>query len=338
MPKEEQDSYEEYMGRIRSERVPHFDIQLGQAELDQLAEVVRSGWISEGVKTREFERLVREFFGLKHAVALATCTAALMLGQKALGVQPGDEVIVPTFTHPADVNAIAVIGAVPVFVDIDRRTLTLDPAAVERAVTPRTKAMNIVHLYGHAADMDGLMAVARRHKLGVIEDCAQAIGVTWNGRHVGTFGDVACVSFFADKSITTGEGGMLLTNSPDIVKEVELYKHDGRRERGVDVIERRGYNFRITELQAALGVAQVPKLRDVIRLKRRNEELYRRGLEGVEQVAFPFRDPRCFVVPHRVNVLVEEPQKLIDYLGEYGIGCRRFYIPMHRQPCYNEPG
>jgi perosamine synthetase len=106
----------------------------------------------------------------------------------------------------------------------------------------------------------------------------------------------------------------------------------------VDIIERRGYNFRITELQAALGVAQFPKLRDVIRLKRRNEELYRRGLESVEQVSFPFRDPRCYVVPHRVNILVDEPQKLIDYLGKYGIGCRRFYIPMHRQPCYNQQG
>ncbi|MBI4466597.1 MAG: DegT/DnrJ/EryC1/StrS family aminotransferase [Acidobacteria bacterium] len=330
--------YYEYQEKLQSEKVPYYESWLGEEELRQVTEVIRANWISEGAKTRAFEDRLAALHQRKYALAVVNCTAALIMGLKAMGIGQGDEVIAPTFTFIASVNAIRLAGATPVLVDVDPKTFTLDLGAAERAVTPRTKAIMPVHLYGHPADLDGVLAVARRHNLRVIEDTAQGLGVKYRGRPVGSFGELACLSFFADKAITLGEGGLVMTNSDELFRELLMLKNDGRLERGIYFHDRVGYNFRITDLQAAVGLAQLDKLPRIIEGKRRNRELYRKYLEGVEGIEFTYEASDCTVVPHRVNVFVDDPEALARHLGGQGIGCRRFYVPVHKQPCYRLPG
>ncbi|MBI4461808.1 MAG: DegT/DnrJ/EryC1/StrS family aminotransferase [Acidobacteria bacterium] len=330
--------YYEYEQKLKSEKIPYYESWLGEEELRQVTEVIRKNWISEGAKTREFEDRLAAMHERKYALAVVNCTAALIMGMKAMGIGEGDEVIAPTFTFIASVNAIRLAGATPVLVDVDPQTFTLDPEAAERAITSRTKAIMPVHLYGHPADMECILALAERYQLRVVEDTAQGLGVKYRGKPVGSLGDVACLSFFADKAITLGEGGLVMTNADEVFRELLMLKNDGRLERGIYLHQRVGYNFRITDLQAAVGLAQLDKLPRIIQAKRRNVELYKRYLEGVEGIEFTYQSPDCFVVPHRVNILVDDPEALERYLAEHGIGARRFYYPVHRQPCYNLPG
>lgn len=327
--------YYEYQRRIKEEKIPYYESWIGEEELAQVTEVIRANWVSEGVKTREFEQRLAEIFGVKYSLAVSNCTAALIISLTAMGIGRGDEVIAPDFTFIASINAIRLAGATPGLVDINPQTFTIDPDAAEAAITPKTKAIMPVHLYGQAAEIDRICAIAEKHGLRVIEDTAQGLGVKFRDQPVGSFGDVSCLSFFADKSITIGEGGLVLTNSEDLFKELLMLKNDGRLERGIYLHDRVGYNFRITDLQAAVGVAQLNKLDTIIHRKRGNEELYRQLLADVNGVELPYRDPRCFGVPHRVNILVDDPESLQRYLAQKGIGSRRFYYPVHRQPCYN---
>jgi perosamine synthetase len=276
--------------------------------------------------------------GTKYGLAVSNCTVALMVGMKVLSIGSGDEVIAPDFTFIASTNSIRLVGATPVLVDIDPRTFTIDPDAAERAITPRTKAILAVHLYGQAADMHRIVDVAKRNNLSVIEDAAQGLGVKFDGKPVGSFGDVGCFSFFADKSVTLGEGGVICTSADGLIDELLMLKNDGRIERGTYDHPRVGFNLRITELLSAVGLAQLGKFETIIARKRRNLMLYRRLLADIEDVELPYLDPRCFVVPHRVNIMVDSPEALLTYLGEVGIGCRRFFLPIHRQPCYGLPG
>lgn len=330
--------YYEYQEKLKSERIPYYESWLGEEELRQVTEVIRANWISEGAKTRAFEDRLAAHHQRKYALAVVNCTAALIMGLKALGIGEGDEVIAPTFTFIASVNAIRLAGATPVLVDVDPKTFTLDVAAAERALTPRTKALMPVHIYGHPADLEAVTALAKKHNLHVIEDSAQGLGVKYRGRPVGSFGEVACLSFFADKAITLGEGGLVMTDSDELFRELLMLKNDGRLERGIYLHDRVGYNFRLTDLQAAVGLAQLDKLPRILEGKRRNRELYRKHLGEVEGIEFTYEAPDCYVVPHRVNVLVDDPEALAAHLGAQGIGCRRFYYPVHKQPCYRLPG
>lgn len=331
-------AYYAYQEMIKGEKIPYYEPTLGEEELAQLAEVIRSNWISEGAKTREFEERIARLAGTKYGLAVSNCTAALIIGMKALGIGAGDEVIAPDFTFIASANSIRLAGATPVLVDIDPRTFTLDPDLTVRAITSKTRAILAVHLYGQAADMDGILQVASQHGLLVIEDAAQGLGVRFNGEPVGSFGDVGCFSFFADKSITLGEGGAICTNRDDLIDELLMLKNDGRLERGTYDHPRVGYNFRITELQAAVGLAQLGRLPMIIERKRYNLRLYRELLERVDGVELPELDGRCFIVPHRVNILVDDPDALKAHLASSGVGCRRFFLPIHRQPCYRWAG
>src|SRR3990172_6209506 len=257
-------AYYEYEERIKSEKIPYYEPWLGEEELAQLTEVIRANWISEGAKTREFENRVAELHGTRYALAVANCTGGLIIAMKALGIGAGDEVIVPTFTFIASVSSVRLAGAPPVLVDVDARTATIGPAAAERAIPPRTKAILPVHLYGHAADLEAVMAIAERHGLAVIEDAAHRLALQFQDRPVGSFGAIGCLSFFTDKSITLGEGGAVLTNSDSLYQELLMLKNDGRLERGVYVHDRVGYNLRITELQAAVGVPPLSKLHTIL--------------------------------------------------------------------------
>lgn len=318
--------------------IPQFEPWLGEEELAQVAETIRANWITGGEKVREFERKIGELCGVKRAIAICNGTLALYVGLKILGIGEGDEVIVPDFTFIASANSVVMVGATPVFVDIDAKTFNIDPECTERAITPKTKAIMPVHIYGQSADMEAIGEIAKRHGLYVIEDAAQGIGVTFNGKPVGGFGKVGCLSFYADKTMTTGEGGMVLTNDDELVRQCLILKHQGRTGRGIYFHEHIGYNFRLTDLQAAVGLAQFSKLPTIIERKKGNEKLYRELLKDVEGVEFPYIDPRGFNVPFRINILVDEPERLHNFLEKEGIGARRFFYPLHQQPCYKVGG
>lgn len=327
-------SYDEYMLRVSHEKIPCYEPIVGREELELLADVIGRNWLSESTYTREFENQLARLCERNYALAFSNATAAMIVGMKSLGIGPGDEVIVPSFTHSADPNSIAATGATPVFVDVDETTLCLSVNTIDAAKTKRTKGILYVALYGNSGDIAAVADYAERNDLFLINDCAAALCSSYRGRQVASFGDFAVLSFFADKTITTGEGGMFLTGNAELLAECNIYKHDGRRERGVDLIERRGFNFRITELQAAVGVAQLGRLSHLIKRKKDILKEYHRQLSKIPDVTLFRFSPDCDAVPHRVLIFVPNAPTLISYLTRLGIGVRTTFMPMHSQPCY----
>lgn len=318
------------------EYIPQFEPWLGDEELALLTECIRDNWITGGKKVKEFEQQIAELCDVKYAIACCNGTLALYMGLKALGVGRGDEVIVPDFTFIASANSVIMAGAKPVFVDVDRQSFNIDPKRIGWAITQGTKAIMPVHIYGQSADMDAIMDLARKYNLKVIEDAAQGIGVTFNGKPVGGLGDVGCLSFYADKTITTGCGGMVLTNDSELADRCLRLAHQGNLSKGQYIHETIGYNLRLTDLQAAVGLAQLSKLPTIISSKKRNEVLYRELLENI--VEFPHIISQCFNVPFRIVILVDDPDQLSNYLDEQHIGTKRVFYPLHMQPCYNTGG
>ena len=331
-------SYEAYLARVGKESIPCYEPSIGKEEAELVADVIARNWLSEGKYTREFESRLAALSGRKFGLAFSNATAAMIVGMQALGIGPGDEVIVPTFTHPADPNSISATGATPVFADVDKATLCLSVATIAAVRTAKTKAILYVALYGNSGEIAAVAEYAKAHKLLLISDCAAALGSSYQGKPVTAYGDFAVLSFFADKTITTGEGGMLLCDNPELLAECNIYKHDGRRERGVDLIERRGYHFRITELQTAVGVAQLGKLDYFIARKAEVREAYRQRLASIPGVRLFEYSPGCAPVPHRVLIFVPDAASLIAYLTPLGIGVRTTFMPLNSQPCYAVEG
>lgn len=318
--------------------IPQVRPWLGKEELKELKEVLKSQWISGGPKIKEFQEQIANVCGVKHAVTVCNGTQALYVGLKILEIGEGDEVIVPDFTFIASANAVVWTGAKPVFVDIDEKTFNIDPKKIEEAITPKTRAIMPVHLYGQSADMEAIIKIAKKRKLFIIEDAAQGIGVKFQGKSVGSFGEVGCLSFYADKTITTGEGGMVLTNDAELAKKTMILQNQGRISRGWYTHEELGYNFRMCDFQAAVGLGQLRKLPLIIKKKKKVDQLYRKRLKGVRGVEFPYADPRCFNVPFRVRILVDNPQALMEFLDKNGIKAGRSFRPLHSQPCYRGMG
>jgi perosamine synthetase len=331
-------AYRDYMARIAKEKIPCYQPSIGDRELALVTEVIRSGWLSEGRFTRELERGLAEACGRKHAVCFSNATAALITGMRGLGIGPGDEVIVQSLAHSADPNAISATGAKPVFADIDPRTLCLRVETIDVVRTERTRAILFIAAYGNAAGIDAIDAYARQHDLYLINDCAPALFGVYKGRPIASYGDFSVLSFFADKTITTGEGGMLLTDRSVLIEEANMYKHDGRRERGVDLIERRGANYRITELQAAVGVAQLERAPGFVARKKEILRRYAERLADTPEIEILRLTADADIVPHRVVALVPDAQRLIAFLDARGIGARTLFMPMHGQPCYGDGG
>ena len=269
-------------------------------------------------------------------MSAANGTVALHLAFAALGMGPGDEVIVPTLTYVASVNAIAYTGAKPIFVDSDPTCWNLDPGLIERAITPRTKAIEVVHLYGHPADMDPILEIAARHDLHVVEDAAESHGATYKGRRVGAIGTVGAFSFFGNKIITTGEGGMLVTSDDELASR-------GRHLRGQGVSPTRtywhdivGFNYRMTNIAAAIGCAQLERIDETLAAKRTVAAWYRRYLEGVEGVALQSEASwaSCVYWMNCILVAPELRDPLIAHLAGEGIETRPFFYPAHTLPMY----
>jgi dTDP-4-amino-4,6-dideoxygalactose transaminase len=260
----------------------------GEEELEAIAEVLASGYLAQGEKVAEFEKCVAEYVGTKYAFATSSCTTALHLALVALGISAGDEVLVPDFTFPATANVVVQQQAVPVLVDIDLDTFTMNIEDLASKITDKTRAVIPVHAFGQAADMDPILQLAKKHGLVVIEDAACALGARYKGRHCGTLGDVGCFSFHPRKSITTAEGGMITTNSDVLASKISLLRsHGGVRRRGRFSFECAGFNYRLSEIHGAMGIQQMKKFDRILALKRKLATALSEQLGGIENITLP---------------------------------------------------
>jgi perosamine synthetase len=314
--------------------IPQIEPWVDDSELRELRRVIDSTFLVEHELTREFEAMTAQLTGAKHAIAVCNGTMALFTCLKAMGIGPGHEVIVPDFTFIASANAVILAGAVPVLCEVREDTFCIDVERAERLFTERTKAIMPVHLYGQSADMPEVMALARRHGLRVLEDAAEGIGVRFEGKHVGTLGDMGILSYYGNKTITCGEGGIVLTNDDSLAKAAYRMKNYGRDRKGTFIHETIGFNFAFTDLQAAIGIAQMKKLSTVIDKKRRIHDRYVQELESVESIRPVYVDPRCEPVFWFTSFLCEDPDALSSFLKSQDIQTRRFFLPLHQQPCY----
>ncbi len=303
-------------------------------ELEEVTAVILSTWLTEHKKTARFEKQFAALTNTRHAIAVSNATGGLFICLKAFDIGPGDEVIAPSLTFVATINAIIMAGAIPVLADIDAETFNLSIENVEPLIGPNTKAIMPVDLYGQACDWDQYRVLADRHGIHLVEDAAQAVGTTYKESHVGGIADVACFSFFGNKTMTTGQGGMLTTNSDETARRCYALKNHGRAVRATFVHEHIGFNFGFTEMQAAVGIAQLRKLDQIIARKKYIEQLYQKKLAGLPAVRFPKTDPNGSPVPWFSNILIDDPATLADDLEKKGIQTRRFFPPIHQQPCY----
>lgn len=320
-------------------KIPQVKPWFNEEEIAAVVEVTQSGWITEGPKAAKFSERLNELIGAEYGVFAPNGTLALYLAMLALGIGDGDEVIVPDVTFAASAFAVYMAGAAPVFVDVDPGTFQMTAELTEPALANRTVAIMPVHLYGQSPNMVELVDFAKHHKLLVVEDAAQAIGVKYRGKHAGTFGHVGCFSFFADKTITTGEGGYVTCRDGATYEKLRCLRNQGRHSSGSFIHSFIGSNFRITDWQAAVGVAQLKKLPIIIERKKTILEWYRKGLDGVDDVSFLKGEPGSNLIPFRVVIFVERDLGgLSARLEKAGVQTRNFFYPLHRQPCMKQPG
>ncbi len=299
-----------------------------------------SGWISsKGPYVNKFEEDFSRFVGVRHGVAVSNGTVALHLALVALGIGPGDEVIVPDLTFAATINAVLYCGATPVIVDVDRQTWCMSREAVKRACTAQTKAIIPVHLYGRPAEIGPIADFARGRGIAVVEDCAEAHGARYRGKAVGQFGDVSCFSFYANKIVTTGEGGMCVTDSPELATSLRVLRDHGMSPDRSYWHERVGFNYRITNLQAAIGQSQIWRVNEVLQRNARIAALYREALKGIPDVRFPPQLPdeyRPVVWMTCVQVPAEKRLPLMRAAHEAQIETRPFFHPLSALPPYGK--
>ena len=320
-------------------KIPIYQPSLTGNEKRYVNDCLDSNWISsKGKYVSEFEKKFGEFNQLKYASTVSNGTVALHLAMVALGIGPNDEVIVPTLTYIASVNSIAYTGATPVFVDSVNETWQIDPHDVKRKISPRTKAIIVVHLYGHPCDLDAIMAIAKDHNLFVIEDCAESFGSKYKGKYVGTFGHISTFSFFGNKTITTGEGGMVVTNDQTLYQRCVHFKGQGlaeHRQYWHDVI---GFNYRMTNICAAIGLAQLEQADSFIAKKRQIADWYKCGLKDLPLVVHQ-EAADCLHTYWMVNIVLNDeslrdPSR--DHLANVGIETRPMFYPVHTMPMYSQ--
>lgn len=323
--------------------IPIAEPSLGEEELKNITEAVESGWISsKGTFIPQFEEGFAHYCGMKYGVATCNGTVALHLALTALGVGTGDEIIAPTLTFIATANAIKYTGAEPVFVDSHPDYWCLDPEKIEPAVTSKTRAIMPVHLYGHPCDMDPVMNIARRHNLYVIEDAAEAHGAQYRGKKVGSFGDIACFSFYGNKIITTGEGGMCLTDNEPLAAKMRILRDHSMNPSKRYWHDTIGFNYRMTNMQAAVGVAQLEKLDKFVERKRQIASWYRETLKDLAEsklIKLHPETPWARTVYWVYSILIQDNfgidrDDLMRKLEQGGIETRPLFYPAHTMPPY----
>ena len=337
---------------IRNEFLPFAKPWIGKEEIQAVSEVLQSGWLTTGPKTKQLEEEFARYIGTKYAVAVNSCTAALHLSLVALGIKPGDEVIVPSYTFAATANVIVHCGAKPVFAEIHEEDFGLDPEDVKKKMSEKTRAIIPVHYGGQACDIGAIQEIAEKNNVHVIEDCAHSIGATYKGKKTGTFGKTAAFSFYATKNMTTAEGGMITTNDAELADKLEVLRLHGMSREAwkrygeggswqYEIVEA-GYKYNLSDLQAAMGLLQLKKV-DISNEKRGEiAEFFSKELKDSEALILPqeIRGRKhiwhLYPVRLRLDKLRIDRARFIEALAKENIGTSVHFIPLHLQPYYQK--
>lgn len=310
---------------------PWFD----ENEINAMSEYLKSGsWLTEFMKTREFEQAIEKYTGSRHCIAVNNGTVSLSMALMVSGVKPGDEVIVPDWTMIATPNSAVMIGAEPVFVDIEENLLCMDPAKVEQVITKKTKALIYVSMNGRCGDIEKIKKICDKHDLSLIEDAAQSLGSFHKGKHIGAIGDIGSFSFSPPKIITTGQGGALATDDDKLADSIRKLKDFGRASGGNDIHDTIGYNFKFTDMQAVIGIEQMKKLGWRVKRKKEIYGIYEKELSGIEEIKFIGTDLKD-TCPWFIDIYAENPDGLLKSLKSGGIGSRKVYPAIHTQKAYS---
>jgi perosamine synthetase len=323
-------------------RIPLSAPDVSEADVEAVVEVLRTPRLSLGPKLEEFEGAAASYTSVPYGVALSSGTAGLHLGLAALGIGEGDEVILPSFTFIAAAHAVLYQRARPVFADIDPWTLNLTPESVARAITPRTRAIIVVHTFGCPADLNPILDIAARHSVTVIEDACEALGAEYRGRKAGGMGAFGVFGFYPNKPITTGEGGMVVTSDRGLADTIRALRNQGRRMAdGWLDHTLLGYNYRLSEINCALGVAQMKRLDSILAQRQNRADCYREQLRTIPELTLPVFDIAdgrvcwfVFVVRLVPDFTQADRDGIISYMAARGIACGRYFAPLHRQPLY----
>lgn len=313
-------------------RISQVDLSIGNEEAELVQQCIDARWLSEGPQTKAFAESLQAFTGSKFLSFAPNATLGLYLAFLALDVPPGSEVLIPSYTFYGSATAAVFAGLKPVFVDCNPTTFNSDVEHFKAALTPNTRIMMPVHIYGQCAEMTALMAFAKEHKLLVLEDAAQALGAKHKGKQAGTFGDIGVVSFYSDKTITTGEGGMLMTQRDDLHAKISLLRNQGRPNAGTFIHPSLGMNFRITDIQAAIGRAQLKKFDAIYAAKVHKWNFYAQALKGVGDLRFMEVHKDSNLVAFRFPILSAHRDGIMKAMTDKGIQTRGFFYPMHLQP------
>lgn len=313
---------------------------IGQVELDEIKKVFDSKYLVQGQKVEEFENQIKEYLNVKHAIAVSSGTAALHLALLALEVKAGDEVIVPDFTFPATSNVVEIIGATTKFVDINLDNLCIDTDKIENMITDKTKVIMPVQEFGQSSDMDKILELAKKYNLKVIEDAACALGAEYKGRKVGTIGDIGCFSLHPRKAITTGEGGIVVTNDDELAEKIRILRNHGLSYiNGKPQFVKAGFNYRMTDIQGAIGVVQMKKLETIIEKRIEIVQKYNELLRNTKSIILPVEKKYGKHVWQTYHILLDEKydrDKIIKKLKEKGIETNFGAYAVHDQPYYKE--
>ncbi len=330
--------------------IPYGTQWIEEDDIQAVSEVLRSGYLTTGPKVDEFEKVVADYVGAKYAVAIANGTAALHAACFAAGIKEGDEVITTPITFAASANCVLYCGGKPVFADIDSKTYNISPESIKEKITNKTKAIIAVHFTGQPCDMDEIHKIAKEHNLLVIEDAAHALGAEYKGKKIGSLSDMTTFSFHPVKHITTGEGGMIVTDDEKLYQKLKLFRAHGitRDENllinneGAWYYEQQylGYNYRITDIQCALGISQLKKLDGFIKRRREIAKIYDEAFKDNENIIIPYQKEGCFNNYHLyvIQILGKNRKEVFDELRSQGIGVNVHYIPVHKHPYYQNNG
>lgn len=320
-------------------KIPWWEPVIGTEEQKYIKKVLDSAFPNEGPLTIEFQNKIAGLIGAKYAIAVPNATSAMYLSLKALGIGFGDEVIVPDLTFIATAHAVEMTGAKPVLCDVDPDTLTIDMRNFEKLITKKTKAVIPVHVSGRGADMKSLLKIAKKNNVLVVEDAAEALLSKKDGKYLGTFGITGCFSFSPAKVVTTGQGGVIVTNNTKVYKKLIELKDQGRDKRGTggdDIHVGLGFNFKFTDLQAAMGLGQLTMLAKRAKVMRQNHEIYRNALSKITQIKILPFDTKNGELPLWTDAICENRNKLDKFLQLNGADCRRFWHPIHTQAYYKK--
>jgi len=323
-------------------RIPLSSPDVAEADIEAVVRVLRTPRLSLGPKLEEFEAAAANYTGVPYAVALSSGTAGLHLGLAALGIGEGDEVILPSFTFIAVAHAVLYLRATPVFADIDPLTLNLTAESVAKAITPRTRAIIVVHTFGCPADLDPILDVAARHGVHVIEDACEALGAEYRGRQIGGIGDVGVFGFYPNKPITTGEGGMVVTGDRQLADAMRALRNQGRRPADGWLDHALvGYNYRLSDINCALGISQMSRIESILAQRADRAAVYREHLRTIPELTLPVFEIAAgrvcwfvFVVRLAAHFTLEDRDGIVAYMAARGIACGRYFAPVHLQPLY----